>query len=60
MERHDDRDALFLRHLPENIQQLDLVADIQKCRGLIQNNHLRLLADSPRQHDPLPLSIADR
>ena len=57
MEGHNDRDPLLMGHLPQNIQQLNLMADIQIGGRLVQNNNFRLLTDGPGQHDPLALSV---
>ena len=59
MQRHDDRDALLLGHAPQDGEQLQLVADVQKGGGLVQDDDLRLLTDGPGQQDALALAVAD-
>ena len=59
VKRHDDGDALLLGHAPENAQQLQLVADVQKGGGFVQYDDLRLLADGPSQQHPLALAVGD-
>ena len=59
MQGHDHRNTLLPGHFPENIQQLDLMADIQIGGRLVQDDDLGLLADGPGQHDPLALAVAE-
>ena len=59
MQRHNDRDALFLRHAAQDGEQLQLVANVQEGGRLIEDDDLRLLADGARQKDALALTIAD-
>ena len=49
MQGKNHGDALFPGQLPEDFQQLQLVADVQIGRGLIQDDDFRLLAQSPGQ-----------
>ena len=46
---HDDRKLLLMRQFLQNGQQFDLALDIQKRGGFVQQKHLRLLTDCPRQ-----------
>ena len=59
VEGQEHRQITLLGHLPQDGQQLQLVADVQEGGGLVQHNHLRLLAQGPGQQHPLPLAIAD-
>ena len=59
MQADQHRQLLFVRQLLQDGQQLDLAFHVQKRRWLVQQDHFRLLADRPRQQDPLPLAIAD-
>ena len=59
MERHDDRDALLLSHIPQDGQKLQLVAHIQEGSRLVENHDIRLLTDGSGQKNPLSLSVAD-
>ena len=47
--------CLFFQHM----EKFQLVADIQKRGGFIQQNYFRLLAKGSCQQHPLSLSIAD-
>ena len=59
VEGQDHGDALFLGHLPENLQKLDFIADVQVGRGLVQHDGLRLLAQGPGQENSLPLAVGE-
>ena len=51
------RKLLLLGHFPQDVQQLNLIADIQIGCRFVQYDDLRLLAQSPGQENPLPLPI---
>ena len=59
MEGHHDGDPLLPGHFVQNIEKLQLVADIQIGRGLVKHDDLRLLADGAGQQDPLALAVTD-
>ncbi len=59
MEREDDADAIFFRSAADGRQNVHFELDVQEGRRLVQDQHLRLLAERPGQHDSLPLSVAD-
>ena len=60
VQRDNDRDLLFFRHIFQNSKQLQLITDIQKRSGFIQDQYLRFLADRSCQKDPLSLPVTDR
>ena len=59
MQGHDDCKLLLMRQFLQNGQQFDLALYVQKGCRLVQQKHLRLLTDCPRQQNALPLPIAD-
>ena len=59
MEGHEHRKILFPGHFPEQGKEFQLILHIQMRGGLVQKDHLRLLAERPGQHDPLALPVAD-
>ena len=60
MQGQHHRCLLLPGHIPQHIQQLDFMADVQIRRRLIQDENLRLLANGPGQQNPLPLAIRQR
>ena len=46
-------------HALEDGQQLQLIADVEKTRRLVEDDELRLLAEGPGKQDALPLAVAD-
>ena len=60
VQAHDHRNPSIFRHIAENAEQFDFMADIQKRSRLVQDDDLRLLANCPCEQNPLPLSVADR
>ena len=60
MEREHHRDVPLPRQLPQEGQQLDLIAHVEVGRGLIQHQHLRLLTDGAGEHHALTLPVAER
>ena len=50
---------LLAHHALEDGQQLQLVADVEKTRRLVEDDELRLLAEGPGKQDALPLAVAD-
>ena len=56
MQHQHHRQIVFLVQTPQKIQQLKLMAHIQKGGRLIQKQHLRLLRQRQRQPGPLPLA----
>ena len=59
VERHDHGDPPFLRQLPQDAEQLELVAHVEEGGRLVEHDDPGLLADRPREQDPLPLTVAD-
>ena len=59
MQGHHHSQPLLPHQVFQNIQQLQLVVDVQKGGGLIQQDHIRLLAQRPGQQHPLALAVAD-
>lgn len=59
MEGDDDGHPAFPHQLLQNVQKLQLSAQVQEGGGLVQDQDFRLLTDGPGQQHPLPLAIAD-
>ena len=59
MQREQNGQLPLTNHILENIQQLQLVPDVKKRGRLVQNQHLRFLAQRAGQQDSLPLAVAD-
>ena len=59
MEGEDDGHPAFPHQLLQNVQKLQLSAQVQEGGGLVQDQDFRLLTDGPGQQHPLPLAIAD-
>lgn len=55
MEYHNHSHPVLPVELPHQLQDLDLVADIQKCRRFVQEQILRLLGQRHGDPDTLPL-----
>ena len=50
---------LLAHHALEDGQQLQLIADVEKTRRLVEDDELRLLAEGPGKQNALPLAVAD-
>ena len=59
MQRHEHSQILLAHHALEDGQQLQLIADIEIARRLVEHDELRLLAERAGEQDALPLPVAD-
>ncbi len=59
MQGHNHGHPLFPRHRLQDLQHLQLMADIEKGGRLVKDHDLRLLTDRPRKQQALPLAVAD-
>ena len=55
---HDDSHIPRFRKVAKYSQQVDLVADIEIRRGLVEHEHTRILRDGACEHDALALPVA--
>ena len=56
---HEDGDVFCADKIFEDGQEFQLMADIEKGGGLVQDQDFRVLTDRPGEQDPLALAVAD-
>ena len=58
MGREDDRQPPLARQPPQQGDQLDARRHVEERRGLVEQQHRRLLRQRPGDHHPLALAVA--